>query len=317
MDLNLREISYFLKIVDFGSLSGAAQALSMNQPTLSRALKRLEDKLGSELFTRHTLGMDLTAFGAAFLAHAQILQADANRTVEDLSMLTGSSKGAARVGIVPSIANYLMPPVVESIFRETRDMRIQILEASSIRLVSELEMGNIDFAISSSLHAQDNPSISSTDLIQEPLRVICRADHPILTGTPRHVGELLDYPWIIPEKGNAILLDLQKMFHQAGMEPPIGNISANSGNTLKATVARSDFLTMLPALATLGEEKQGLLCSVPLTVAPPKRQLSIVRRAARPLLPAANLVLARIRRVAAGLAQEVEGVVTPGPRTRG
>ena len=117
MDLNLREISYFLKIAELGTLSGAAAVLSISQPALSRALKRLEERLGGELFVRHALGADLTAYGEAFLAHARILQADADRTVADLTLLKGASKASRVSASCLARPSFIMPPAFESALR--------------------------------------------------------------------------------------------------------------------------------------------------------------------------------------------------------
>lgn len=297
MDLNLREISYFLKIAKLGSLSGASAALAISQPALSRAVKRLEERLGGELFVRHTLGMDLTAFGEAFLAHARILEADANRTVADLSLLRGGSKGVARVGIVPSVSSFILPPVFDSVFRTSPNIQIHVVEASSTRLVAELEYGNVDFAIASPLPAQHNENVQASELMREQMFVICRRGHPLAAG-PCDLADVQKFPWIVPEKGNAILLEMRKLFVRAGTEPPAASVSANSVHTLKATVAASDFLTMLPRTAFQWEERHGILQTVNLRGASSFRHLCILRRAARPLLPAANLVLSEIRKVA-------------------
>lgn len=302
MDLNLREIWYFLKVAELGSLGSAATALAISQPALSRALKRLEQRLGGELFVRHTLGMDLTPFGEAFMPHARVLRADTNRTIEDLSLMRGASRGIARIGIVPSAASYILPPVFASALRRSPDIQIQVIEASSIRLVAELEYGNVDFAIASALPAQSNDNIQAQELLREEMFVVGRPSHPIFAGGPCEVTDLLRFPWIVPEKGNAILIELRKMFTRAGITPPAASVSANSVHTLKATVAASDFLTMLPAMAIRWEEQNGVLKSVKLQAETTYRQLCVLRRAARPLLPAANLVLSEVRKFNASTA---------------
>ncbi|MDN2564639.1 LysR family transcriptional regulator [Aquibium sp. A9E412] len=295
MDLNLREISYFLKVAELGSLGSAAAALAISQPALSRALKRLENRLGGALFVRHTLGMDLTAFGEAFVPHARILRADANRTIADLNLLRGAARGVARVGIVPSAASFLLPPVFERALKRAPEIEIHVVEASSTQLVADLERGHVDFAIASALPAQDSETIAATDLLKEQMFVVARRDHPLAAAGAASPEDLMRYAWIVPESGNAILLELRKMFMRAGFEPPRASVSANSVHTLKRTVAASDFLTMLPAMAFRREEEEGLLRPLALKLPEIFRDLSVLRRAARPLLPAANLVLSEVR----------------------
>ncbi|MCT8974134.1 LysR family transcriptional regulator [Microbaculum marinisediminis] len=295
MDLNLREISYFLKVTELGSLGSAAAALAISQPALSRALKRLENRLGGELFVRHTLGVDLTAFGEAFVPHARILRADADRTIADLNLLKGAARGVARVGIVPSAASFVLPPVFERALRRAPEIEIHVVEAPSMQLAAELEHGNIDFAIASALPTQNTETITVSDLLREQMFVVARCSHPLAGGDPCTVDDLMRFPWIVPERGNAILLELRKMFMRGGVEPPRASVASNSVHTLKLTVASSDFLTMLPAMAFRHEEEQGLLAPVRIELPDMFRDLCVLRRAARPLLPAANLVLSEIR----------------------
>ncbi|MRX52005.1 LysR family transcriptional regulator [Paracoccus sp. S-4012] len=312
MDLSLREISYFLKVAELGSLGSAAAALSLSQPALSRSLKRLEERLGGALFVRHTQGMDLTAFGEAFLPHARILQADANRTIEDLNLLRGAARGVARVGILPSASVYLLPKVFAAALQRAPDIQIHVVEASSRQLVADLEHGHIDFAVASALPAQASETITASDLLREQMFIIARPGHPA-AGGECSLSDLSAWPWIMPERGNALLLELRRMFLAEGCEPPQPSVSANSMNTLKLTVASSDFLTGLPAMAFRQEQQMGLLRPVGLHLPPMFRDLSVLRRAARPLLPAAALVLAELRKAVAVTAGELECVIEPGP----
>ena len=307
MSLNLREISFFLKIVESGSLSAAATALAISQPALSRALKRLESRLGTDLFIRSSAGMEPTPFGEAFLVHAQIVQADAHRMIEDLNQIKGLSRGTARVGVLPSASNYILLPVIEKVLRTAPDIQIQIIEGSSSRLVAELEFGNIDFGIASSMLARDNENIKIDDLLEEQLVVVCRAGHPLAARSPVDVAELLQIPWAVPEKGNAILQELRKLFTNSGLEPPGASISANSVHAMKLIVSTSDFLTLLPIMAVQAEIRSGLLEQVHLQRAVVVRQLCVLRRALRPLLPAASMMLSEIRRHARHLCAESKG----------
>jgi DNA-binding transcriptional LysR family regulator len=309
MDLSLREISYFLKVAELGSLGSAAAVLSISQPALSRALKRLEERLGGELFVRHTLGMDLTGFGEAFLPHARILNADANRTIEDLNLLRGAARGVARVGIVPSAACHLLPRVFEAALRRSPDIQIHVVEAASSQLVADLEHGHIDFAVASALHAENSETITASNLLREQVFVIGRPGHPAAAKGTCSLTDLLAYPWIVPEKGNALLVETRRMFLNAGIEPPRASVSSNSMNTLKLTVAASDFLTSLPAMAFRQEQDIGLVRPLNVDMPPTFRSLSILRRAARPLLPSAAMVLSELRKVVASSFEEAEYLV--------
>ncbi len=298
MELNLREISYFLKVAELGSLGSAAAALSITQPALSRSLKRLEDRLGAELFVRHALGMELTAFGQAFIPHARILRADIDRTVEDISLMMGASRGTARIGIIPSIVDHILPGVFRNVLQKSPQVQIQVIEASSDRLVTELECGNIDFAVANAHHAILNENIRFEEFLKEEICVVGRRGHPAISRAPLEVRELLDHSWIVPEKGNAIWIEFRKLFMRAGLDTPPANVSANTAHTLKAAIETSDLLTALPSLSFKHESEAGVLQTIPLRAPATFRHLSILRRVGRPLLPTSNMVLSEIRSIA-------------------
>ena len=93
MALNHRELSVFLAIARSGSINAASKAMGMTQPALSRSLKRLEDHLDASLFARHASGMILTPFGGALRRHAELVEFESNRVVEELKMLGGAGTG--------------------------------------------------------------------------------------------------------------------------------------------------------------------------------------------------------------------------------
>jgi DNA-binding transcriptional LysR family regulator len=118
MTLDYRGIYTFLRIAQLGSVGAAASAMALTQPAVSRTLRKLEEELGAQLFLRHPTGMELTSFGRALLPHAASLQTGMQRAREEVELLKGSSKGLARVGILPSLLPSCLSAVLNNALRK-------------------------------------------------------------------------------------------------------------------------------------------------------------------------------------------------------
>src|SRR5690606_15554966 len=147
MTFDRKELAAFLSVVRLGSIGSAAAYLSITQPAISRILRRLEDRLGARLFVRHSSGMELNAFGRALLPHAELLESEARRVLEEIDLLKGSATGLVRVGVVPSIATRLLPRAIGNTLRHSPKLHIHIMESTGNQLLAALTRREIDFAI--------------------------------------------------------------------------------------------------------------------------------------------------------------------------
>lgn len=291
MSLNHRELAVFLSILRLGSINAAAQSLGMTQPALSRSLRRLEARLGVDLFVRHSAGMEPTRFGTVLRNYAELVEFETDRILEEIRMLNGAATGLVRLGIVPSVAVSLLPGALERARRASPGIRVRIVDGSGDQMIAAVARGEVDFAVVG--HPQDpsDDSVTVTPLGSEEVCVAARADHPLIGKPGLAVADLRDYPWALPEKGNVIWYGFHAMFQRAGIEPPTPIVSTNSVHVLKAVVANGDYLTMLTRVIFAVEEMNGVLAPLPLEIASWQRRLAIVRRSSGTMLPAARLLL--------------------------
>src|ERR1700757_4631528 len=147
MALSIEQLTTFTTIVKGGSLGRAAALLNMTQPALSRAIKRLEQQLGAELFERHSKGMQLTDIGRAFLPHATSLHVEATQALEEIQALRGAAKGTVRVGAVASIASSILPPAIERTLTKWPGLHFEVFEGVWDLLAASLSKHEIDLAL--------------------------------------------------------------------------------------------------------------------------------------------------------------------------
>ncbi|MCB5364271.1 LysR family transcriptional regulator [Pusillimonas sp. CC-YST705] len=300
MTFDRKELTAFLAVARLGSIGNAAATLALTQPAISRILSRLEDRLGAKLFVRHSTGMELNAFGRALLPHAELLEAEGRRVQEEIELLKGSATGLVRVGVVPSVALQLLPQAIQQTRLKAPHLHIHVVEGTGNQLLAWLLRQEVDFAITGLWNEPLDSSIRATPLFQDEICILARWDHP-LTHTPQAgLAELLRYPWAIPERGNVLWTELNATFQRAGLEPPTAAVTANAIQTLKALVARSDFLSVMARVSFQLEEQNQLLRPLPMKATRWRRQLALLQRSRSRLLPAAQGLLEEIRTMAGG-----------------
>lgn len=147
MNITLKQLRYFEALCRFGHFGHAADACAISQPALSVQIKELEATLGIQLFERGPRQARLTGFGDEFaLRVREILQ-----SVDDLEDLARASRsgfaGRLRIGIIPTIAPYLLPKIIGTLTRTYRGLDIHVRETVTPGLLQELSDGGLDAAI--------------------------------------------------------------------------------------------------------------------------------------------------------------------------
>src|SRR5690349_6074966 len=197
MQLDNRSLTTFLTVARLGSVGAAASAMSLTQPGVSRTLRKLEQKLGVGLFTRHPTGMELTSFGRALLPHAAALETGLHRAQEEVDLLKGASKGLARIGILPSLVPDTLPIVLKNTLRKLPGIQLQVLEAPNHKLIFALLHGEIDFAIAAISPELSEEKIVVSALIEDESCVVARSKHPIMKKNQIGAKDLLAYDWAL------------------------------------------------------------------------------------------------------------------------
>jgi LysR family transcriptional regulator, hydrogen peroxide-inducible genes activator len=174
--MEFQQLKYVCAIADTGSFSRAAERCHVAQPSLSQQVLKLEEDLGSRLFDRLGRTVRLTDAGRAFLPHARSIlhQMEAARTgVEDKRK---DVRGSVAVGVIPTIAPYLMPQCVAAFSKKYPDAKLRILEETTPVLVENLRNLSIDVAILAL--PLRHKEFQMYPLRTEPLYAALAKDHP-------------------------------------------------------------------------------------------------------------------------------------------
>ncbi|MFT3810622.1 MAG: hydrogen peroxide-inducible genes activator [Micropepsaceae bacterium] len=279
INLTLKQLRYFEALARHGHFGHAADASAISQPALSMQIKELEESLGAELFDRSARQVRLTNFGEEFAARVRgILSA-----VDDIGDLARALQerlvGRLRLGVIPTIAPYLLPRLISDLGETHPGLDIHVREAMTSRLLEDLAENRIDAAILALPVSE--PDLAETALFDEPF-VLVRP--PADEGKPVPSRETL-------REMRLLLLAEGHCFRQQALSfcnlhsaPPREILDASSLSTLVQMVSAGIGVTLIPEMA-LGVETRSAPVSIARFADPqPSRTIGMVWRRTSPLV---------------------------------
>lgn len=246
--MDLRQLRYFLSVVEHGSFTRAAAASGRTQQALSKGIQALEQQLGERLFERGTREARLTAAGRLLLEHARTADDAVRRFEGRLEELQTGIEGEVRIGTGPSTAGSLVAPAVLALRRHWPKIRISVGGGILPELLPDLLARELDVVVT--LHtlgeAEPDPRIHSEVLMHDEYRVLAGARHRLARARGIGPAQLLDQPWIFGRRLGAVEQAFRQRFAEAGLEPPAHTLETGSPEFLRAMVRDGGYLTLLP-----------------------------------------------------------------------
>lgn len=162
----LRQLDYLIAIREHGSFLAAANECAVTQSTLSAGIKELETILGQPMVLRNRKQTALTPFGAEVAENAERILADTDRIVARSQLLNEPLSGPLRLGILPTIAPYMLPDILPRLTDEFPRLELQLHEDMTDRLLESLKKGHIDLALIA--FPYNTPNMQQWVLFEEP-----------------------------------------------------------------------------------------------------------------------------------------------------
>jgi LysR family tcuABC transcriptional regulator len=214
--MELRQLRYFVRVVELGSISRAALDLDLVQSALSQQISRLEGELSTRLLQRTTKGVTPTEAGMAFFREAQL----ALRHAEQAGRAAREARltGTVSVGLAPTTAAVLGLPLLRAMRERYPDVRLHMVESLSGHLTHMLNARQLDLAVLFDTDAARRWSV--TPLLEEKLYLIrSRRGLPAKAGASVSIAELADMPLILPTGPHGLRSTLDAAFARAGIRP--------------------------------------------------------------------------------------------------
>lgn len=173
--LNFKQLSYFLALAEHGSISAAASAMNMAQPSLSENIAKMEKMLDVQLAIRGTRGIQMTEAGQLLAQRGGEILKNLDTLVEDILRLNGEPRGPVSVGLPPSLSILLSVPLLETIHSEYPGIRLHIAEAMSGDILEWLDSDRVD--VGCVYESYDSTPYSFEPLLTEELFLVTAPDN--------------------------------------------------------------------------------------------------------------------------------------------
>ena len=269
MAIKIEMLRCFATVAHSGKLSDAADKLGRTPSAVSMMLKQFEEHLGASLFESERKSR-LTALGKFVLGEAVGGLERFDRTVTAIESFARSEAGLVRIAAVPSVAEAILPHVVQRFLSDHPGVWVDIRDMDSTAVLRELENERVDLGLATGVGA--DTGIDREALFTDAFGIVCRADHPLAAaGAPLHWDALGPWPFI----ANGLCAQIGGSAFQAIFDG--AQLMVHNTTSLLAMVRAGVGVTVLPRLTVDGPEQE--LTFVRVTDPAARRRIDILRRA--------------------------------------
>ena len=301
----LRQLRYFNALARLGHFGRAAEACAVTQPALSMQIKDLEEALGGVLLERSARQVALTNVGEEAAQRVR----DILRLVDELGDLARASRdrlvGRLRIGMIPTIAPYLLPEVIGNLTRMHPELDIHVRETLTPTLIQELAEGRLDTAIVALPVSE--PSLVEVALFSEHFLLVRPGEDE---GTPVPSGKTLRAMRLLLLEEGHCFRDQALSFCNM-QSPPREALDASSLSTLVQMVGAGIGVTLIPEMAVAVETRSASVSVARFKNPQPSRTIGMIWRKTSPLANQLLQISEVVRRSAAALRKQQKPVAKP------
>jgi LysR family hydrogen peroxide-inducible transcriptional activator len=290
--VTLRQLQYVLAVAEFRSFRKAAEACAITQPSLSAQVAQLESSLGVQVFERLARGVVVTEGGALVLERARRTLLEAGDLVAIARSARDPHAGALRIGVIPTVAPYLLPEVAPVLRAAFPHLALFWEEEKTRPLIERIQSGSLDAGILAA--ESDIGGLVYETLGRDAFFLAVPKDHRLAKGqAPARLDQLEGETVLVLEDGHCFRDQALEVCHRAGADE--ASVRATSLSTLAQMVVSGAGITLLPRIAIPTENRVGALVTRPFGPRGPSRTLALAWRKTAATAPALEGVARTIR----------------------
>ncbi|MEP3225485.1 MAG: LysR substrate-binding domain-containing protein [Parasphingorhabdus sp.] len=246
--MKLRDLEYVIAIDRYLNFGRAAEACNVSQPALSSQVKKLEERLGVEIFARSNHKVMATEAGNRIIETAKDMLKSARQIKDFAAEYRDPMSVPLRIGIFPTLAPFIVPYVAETVRELSAEMKLVFREAPTKQLISELENRRIDIALVSG--PVDHPSSNFTPVFREKLKLAVSDSHRLANQQNIAPQDIPEEEMILLDEDHCLRDDALKLCHNkfVGADVP-EDLQATSLLTTTHYITQGYGLTLVPTLA--------------------------------------------------------------------
>lgn len=275
--ITLTQLEYVVAVGRTGNFRQAAKACFVTQPTLSMQVQKLEQELGVVLFDRSSHPVQPTAIGRRILEQAAVVLSQASRITALVDEAKESLEGELRLGVIPTVAPYLVPLFLERFFAACPNVRVHIDEVRTDEIVAQLRTGDLDVGLLAT--PLEESLIEEHALFREPFYVYAERGSELSEREAVSEDELAAHRVLLLTEGHCLRTQVAQVcgFRDKARGDEAGGFDFDSGSleTLCRLVDRGLGYTVIPHLSRgSSTSRRGVV--VPFTSPRPSREIGLV-----------------------------------------
>ena len=216
MDMNIQKYLAFIRTVEYGSFTKAAEILNYSQSGISRMINDLEKEWNVSLLERNRTGVKLTSDGMKILPIAQSVCNEFNRLQEQVDEINGLGSGLIRIGTFSSVATHWLPKIIKEFQKDYHNIDYELLLGDYTEIEEWIKTGRVDLGF---LRLPTTEEFETIFLEEDKLLVVLPENHPLAECDKFPVKALCDYPFMLLEKGAKA--EISEIFERNNITPNV------------------------------------------------------------------------------------------------
>jgi DNA-binding transcriptional LysR family regulator len=294
-NLKLHHLRDFAAIAEHRSVRGAARALNLAQPAITRSLRELERELNASLVVRHARGVELTPVGTRFLVRAQSTMEEVRRAREEVAQLSGKMQGTVSVALSTAAMLSLLPGAIQPFLKAAPEVSLRLVEGIYPAIESRLLDGQLDFYVGP-LPERLPRSLRSELYFKNDRVVVARKRHPLLGA--KSLKELTQAHWVLTGLRERVEQEFEELFSAYKLPAPRSQVRVESTLAMISILASTDMLALLPRQWTDSPMFESMLAPIRVKEKLLAPDIVLIARTGVPLTPVAEQFATLLQRAA-------------------
>ncbi|MCA0204209.1 LysR family transcriptional regulator [Pararhodobacter sp.] len=279
MKLSAEHLEILAVIVEKGGLTEGSEALGKSQPSVSRSMALLEQRVGMPLFEPGRRPLRPTELGLSLAKAGARIRAAGIEAGQMVRRFQQGQAGRLRVGGTPVFMDGVVSGIIADFQSRNADVQIEQVYGYLDALATSLRNGTLDLAILPMHPTQVPREMTFTPLLAGHNVIACRAGHPLTRRKGLTMADIEDFSWIAPPSDSPLYRDLQRALRSIGREDFQVSFSGGTLSSILAVLSASDALTVLPYSVAFLARRTTPLEILPVRIEHPDRQLGILTAA--------------------------------------
>ncbi|MEM9403860.1 MAG: LysR family transcriptional regulator [Pseudomonadota bacterium] len=272
------QLRALVAVVETGGYSTAARRLRISQPSVHRAVKETVAAIGIDLVLRGTRGIEPTDAARVLARHAELVFAELRQGFEDVREKRGVTDSRIAIGSLPLARSEFLPTAITRLLSKHPDARVSILDGPYVEQLHALRYSQVDWLIGALRDPVPTPDVRQQHLFEQPLAVVVRPGHPLLSTKSPSVAALAELDWIAPRQLAPARRFFDDFFSGKGVETPTRIIECSSLIATRGLLLQSDRAALLSPLQVRADVAAGELAVLIEAVPDSSRAIGVTTR---------------------------------------